>query len=106
MIEKIFIVFVIMEAFGLVLHILDSIRCWGDRIYYKKNQEIVNASNRESYELAKHQAEIFDQYRKQVASLICEQTDIKVRISQLEDKLKKSVKKTSAKKPTKKGETK
>lgn len=101
MIEKIFIVFVVMEAFGLVLHILDSIRCWGDRIYYRKQQEIINASNRESYELSKHQAEILDEYRRQIAILVSNQTDINIRLSQVEDKLKKPVKKT-----TKKGETK
>ena len=110
MIEKIFIVFVVIEAFGLVLHILDSIRCWSDRIYYRKQQEIINASNRESYELNKHQAEILDDYRRQVAIIVSNQTDIGIRLSQVEDKLKKPVKKTSAKKPvkktTKKGETK
>ena len=101
MIEKIFIVFVIMEAFGLVLHILDSIRCWSDRIYYRKQQEIINTSNHESYELSKQQTELLDDYRRQVAILVSNQTDIDTRLSQVEDKLKKPVKKT-----TKKGETK
>lgn len=103
--------FVIIEAIGLVLHVLDEVRTMGDRKYYRKQQEQLNAFNRESYELSKHQKEILDDYRKQVASLLYEQTDIKVRLSQVEDKLKKPVKKTSAKKPVKKtsekkGETK
>ena len=102
MIEKIFIVFVIMEAFGLVLHILDSIRCWGDRKYYRKQQEIINASNRESYELNKHQAEILDDYRRQVAIIVSNQTDIGTRLAQVEDKLKKPVKKTTKKQSVKK----
>lgn len=102
MIEKIFIVFVILEAFGLVLHILDSIRCWSDRIYYRKQQEIINASNRESYELSKQQTKLLDDYRRQVAILVSNQTDIGTRLSQVENKLKKPVKKTTKKTSVKK----
>ena len=102
MIEKIFIVFVVIEAFGLVLHILDSIRCWSDRIYYRKQQDIVNASNRESYELNKHQAKILDEYRRQIAILVSNQTNINTRLAQIEDKLKKPVKKTTKKTSVKK----
>lgn len=102
MIEKIFIVFVIIEAIGLVLHVLDEVRTMDDRKYYRKQQEITNASNRESYELSKQHKEIVDDYRRQVAILVSNQTDISIRLAQVEDKLKKPVKKTSAKKPVKK----
>ena len=40
--EKILIVFVIIEVCGFILHITDSIRCWTDRAYYRKQQKLAS----------------------------------------------------------------
>ena len=101
MIEKIFIVFVVMEAFGLVLHILDSIRCWGDRIYYRKQQEIVNKYNDKMYESKQKEESNMKRYMEVLTTLQSSINVFSMRLNEVENKLK-SIKKTSAKK----GETK
>ena len=102
MIEKIFIIFVILEAFGLFLHILDSIRCWGDRIYYRKNQERVQHRDDEMCKLNKETAEKLDLFTRQVNYLCNFSSELNIRLKQVENKLKKPVKKTTKKTSVKK----
>ena len=69
MIEKIFIVFVIMEGCGLILHIIDSIRCWTDRIYQRKQQNNVNDFNQKMYESREREEESIKTFASQVQYL-------------------------------------
>ena len=79
MIEKIFIVFCIMEAFGLVLHILDTIRCWSDRKYYRKNKKVEQKNNDRVFDA-------LEQYRKITEALNFVIADLTDRIEKLENK--------------------
>ena len=87
MIEKIFIVFVIMEACGLILHISDSIRCWTDRIYYRKQQNNVNDFNQRMYESKKREEESIKTYTSHVQYLCGFLDEMKIRVQKLEEKL-------------------
>ena len=99
MIEKIFIVFVIMEACGLILHILDSIRCWTDRIYYRKQQNNANDFNQKMYESREREEESMKTYASQVQYLCGFLDDLKIRVQKLETKTGiDKEKKTSTKK--------
>ena len=90
MIEKIFIVFVIMEGFAVLLHIADSIRCWGDRIYYRKQQERVQHRDDEMCELNKENAKRLATFNTQVNYLCDFSSKLDVRLKQVENKLSKS----------------
>lgn len=94
MIEKIFIVFVIMEGFGLLLHIADSIRCWSDRIYYRKNQKNVQKRDEEIYKLNVESAEKLNVFNTQLNYICSYQSELNLRLNHVEYKLK-------IKKPTK-----
>ena len=77
MIEKIFIVFCIMEAIGLILHISDSIRCWSDRNYYRKNKKTEQKNNDRLFQTV-------DYYRKNTEALTFMIAELKNRIEKLE----------------------
>lgn len=94
MIEKIFIVFVIMEACGLILHILDSIRCLTDRSYYRKNQEKINQRDDEIAELNKDSNSKIKVLYEQVTYLCNFQAEMNLRLNELEKKSKPKAKKT------------
>ena len=86
MIEKIFIVFVIMEACGLILHVFDTIRCWTDRIYYRKQQDKANDHNQKMYESREREEESMKTYASQVQYLCNFSAEQNIRIQKLEEK--------------------
>ncbi len=101
MIEKIFIIFVIMEACGLILHITDTIRCWTDRIYYRKQQDKVNDFNRKTYESREREETDMKSYANQVQYLCNFLAEQNIRIQKLEDKTGINKEKKSVTKKTK-----
>ena len=86
MIEKILIVFVIMEACGLILHILDSYRCWTDHIYQRKQQDKVNNFNQKMYESKEREETSMKNYVNNVQYLCRFLDEMKIRIQKLEEK--------------------
>ena len=98
MIEKIFIIFVIMEACGLILHITDSVRCWTDRRYHRKQQNKMDEYNRKMYESREREEESMKTYSNQVQYLCRFLDDMKIRIQKLENKSINEQKKSVAKK--------
>jgi len=101
MVEKIFIVFVIMEGCGLVLHILDSIRCLTDRIYYRKQQDKVNEFNQKTYESREREEESMKTLTNQVQYLCRFLDEMKIRVQKLEAKTGINKEKKSVAKKTK-----
>ena len=101
MVEKIFIVFVIMEGCGLILHIIDSIRCWTDRIYCRKQQDNVNDFNQKMYESREREEESMKTYSSQVQYLCRFLDEMKIRVQKLEEKTGINKQKKSATKKTK-----
>lgn len=79
MIEKIFVVFVIMETFGLILHIIDSIRCWTDWVYYRKRQAKVDENDSKI-------EKFMERYSMQVEYLVSSNAILSNRIDELENK--------------------
>lgn len=102
MIEKIFIVFVIMECIGLMFHITDSIRCWGDRIYYRKHQEMVDKSNEKNCIEQEHIRKTLENYTDQVSYISSCYAYVTKRLDELEKRLPKPKTKKPINKNTKK----
>lgn len=101
MIEKILIVFVIMEGCGLILHMLDTIRCWTDRTYHRKRQNEADDFNRKMYESREREEESMKTYTNQVQYLCRFLDEMKIRVQKLEVKTSINKEKKPATKKTK-----
>ena len=101
MIEKILIVFVVMEGCGLILHIFDSYRCWTDSINHRKQHDKVDDFNQKMYESREREEESMKTYTNQLQYLCRFLDDLKIRVQKLEKKTCINKEKKSVTKKTK-----